>query len=112
MDIDVRWQSLRFGTLRLAAMTATLALGVAAAHAQSADQIYARLLDRPDDYQLNMAYGAAAEADPHSLRHAYAAYARAVLANPNDAAARAAYERVRQELLPPVTTVTATVGLS
>ncbi len=96
----------------LLAASVLLFLFPAGARSQSLDAIYARLLAHPDDYALNMEYGAAAEATPHSLRHAYAAYERAVLANPDDQNAREALRRVRLALLPKVTTVTVSTGAS
>jgi len=77
--------------------------------AESLEAAYTRLLSNPNDYALNMAYGAAAEA-AHELRHALAAYERAVLARPDDPTAREALQRVRLALLPDVTTVTVAVG--
>lgn len=93
-------------------LSTALMISVSGASAQSLDAIYARLLSNPDNYELNMAYGQAAESAPHSMRHAYAAYERAYLANPGDPKALEALRRVRARLLPNVTTVTVTSGVS
>ena len=79
--------------------------------AELLEAAYTKLLANPNDYALNMAYGAAAEAKG-DLRFALSAYERASIAKPDDPKAREALQRVRLALLPSVTAVTVSVGAS
>lgn len=101
-------------TLAAAAAAALLVgAGVASAQAQTPDArldaMLEPLLADPDDLELNLAYARAAE-DAGRLRHALAAYERAARANPDSAAARRGFARIRRLLSPTSTRFRLEVG--
>jgi len=79
------------------------------AGAQTADELYERLLSDPDNAELNLKFGKAAEREGNP-RHALAAYERASRGSPDNAEAYRAYERQRMLLSPPITSIEASFG--
>ncbi|MBC7767353.1 MAG: hypothetical protein H7124_01050 [Phycisphaerales bacterium] len=83
------------------------ALSVGAAHPQQAndlDMLGQRILDNPQDVDLNLRYAAAAEA-AGKPRLALVAYERILINDPTNEAARDGYERLRR-IIEPAYTVT------
>lgn len=77
----------------------------------SSDAEFQRLIANPDDPVLNRQFAAEAE-KRGELRHALAALERARAARPGDREIEAEYNRIRNKMLPPVTAITATAGVS
>lgn len=75
----------------------------------ASDAEFQRLLSAPDDPQLNRQFAAAAE-ERGELRHALAALERALNASPGDRELLAEYARLRNRILPSMTSVTMQVG--
>jgi hypothetical protein len=88
------------------------ALSVGLARAQETgdlDALGQRILDNPQDVDLNMSYAAAAEA-AGKLRLALVAYERILINDPTNDAARQGYERVRRSIEPGYTVSRIEVG--
>lgn len=75
----------------------------------ASDAEFQRLLSAPDDPQLNRQFAASAEARGE-LRHALAALERALNASPGDRELLADYARLRNKMLPSITSVTVQIG--
>lgn len=97
----------RRGLASILAGASLIALGAALAPAQAQQtsdlqDLFRQVLANPSDAAANIRYAQAAERQGE-LRKALAAYERIILANPNNAQARAEYERIKA-LLEPATT--------
>lgn len=99
-----------FRALLVAASVTALSIGVA--HAQQAgdlDTLGQRILDNPQDVDLNLQYAAAAEA-ANKPRLALVAYERILINDPTNEEARRGYERVRRAIEPSYTITRIEVG--
>ncbi len=99
-----------FRALLVAASVTALSIGVA--HAQQAGDLEAlgqRILDNPQDVNLNLQYAAAAEA-ANKARLALVAYERILINDPTNEVARRGYERVRRMIEPGYTIARVEVG--
>lgn len=99
-----------FQALLVAASVTALSIGVA--HAQQAgdlDALGQRILDNPQDVNLNLQYAAAAEA-ANKPRLALVAYERILINDPTNEEARRGYERVRRAIEPGYTITRVEVG--
>jgi hypothetical protein len=88
------------------------ALSMSLAHAQQPGELDAlgqRILDNPQDVDLNLRYAAAAEA-AGKPRLALVAYERILINDPENEAARRGYERIRREIEPGYTVARLEVG--
>ncbi|MFT3727016.1 MAG: outer membrane beta-barrel protein [Terricaulis sp.] len=97
--------------LLLAASVTAVATGVA--YAQQSDDLgdlAQRILDNPQDVDLNLRYAHAAEA-AGKPRLALATYERILINDPNNAEARSGYERVRRQIEPGYTTARLEAGV-
>jgi hypothetical protein len=94
--------------LLLAVSVNALAAGVA--RPQDAGDLNQRILDNPQDVELNLRYAHAAEEAGH-LRLALAAYERILINDPSNDEARQGYERVRRKIEPPYTVSRLEVGV-
>lgn len=94
-----------------AILAACLIVTPAQSQPLSADALYARILQRPDDVALNLAYGRMTEGS-EDIRHSYAAYTRAYQADPTNREALEGLNRARARLSPRVTSVTVDIGTS
>lgn len=101
----VSWVVRRLSLVGVALMT----FGVPAM-AQPAS-LFDRILANPDDPTLNMRYAELMLAQGN-MRHALAAYERALATDPHNREIRRAYKRVKRLLLPNVTTVTVDTGVT
>jgi hypothetical protein len=101
------------GLLRVLMLAASVtALSVGFAHAQQAgdlDTLGQRILDNPQDVDLNLSYAAAAEA-AGKPRLALVAYERILINDPSNEAARRGYERLRRIIEPAYTVTRVEVG--
>lgn len=100
----------RLGTLLVAA--SMIALSVGAAHAQQANDLAdlnQRILENPQDVQLNLQYARAAEAAGQP-RLALVAYERILINDPSNEEARRGYERIRRQIEPGYTVTRLEVG--
>ena len=86
-------------------------VGSSVVYAQSADELYEQLLRDPDNVDLNLDFGRAAEREGND-RHALAAYERAARSGGTDSAAYRNYERLRLRLSPPITSGRLSLGAS
>ena len=99
-----------FQALLVAASVTALSIGVA--HAQQAgdlDTLGQRILDNPQDVDLNLQYAAAAEA-ANKPRLALVAYERILINDPTNEEARRGYERIRRAIEPGYTITRVEVG--
>jgi hypothetical protein len=90
------------GALLVAASMIALSAGAARAQDQDANDLAdlnARILDNPQDVDLNLQYARAAEA-AGKPRLALVAYERILINDPSNSEARRGYERVRREIEP------------
>lgn len=96
--------------LLLAASVTALSVGVAYSQ-QTGDlqSLGERILDNPQDVDLNLRYAVAAEAAGQP-RLALVAYERILINDPNNAAARDGYERIRRIIEPSYTVTRLEVG--
>lgn len=101
----VRWQKW---------VIALIALGIAAGpgttRADDLQDAFKRVLSNPTDAEANFRYAELSE-QKGDIRKALAALERILIADPNNAKARAEYQRVRALLDPPSTRYTATLGV-
>jgi hypothetical protein len=89
-----------------------IALAAGTAHAQETNSLAdlnERILDNPQDVELNLRYARAAE-EQGVLRAALAAYERILINDPSNEEARRGYERVRRMIEPGYTVTRLEVG--
>lgn len=97
--------------LLIAASVVAISAG-SAAHAQQSDDLddlNQRILDNPEDVELNLLYAREAE-EAGVLRLALVAYERILINDPSNEEARRGYERVRRALEPSYTIARAEIG--
>lgn len=85
--------------------------GASGVNAQSADELFEEVLRDPDNVELNIDFGRAAEREGDD-RHALAAYERAVRSDRANGMAYRNYERMRLRLSPPITSGRLSLGAS
>jgi hypothetical protein len=99
-----------FGWRTFCLLIAALVCVVAPARASTQlDALYAQILRRPNDTQLNLQFARAAEA-AGVLRWALSAYERVTINDPGNAEAQAGLQRVRRKLQPNSSQVTVELG--
>jgi hypothetical protein len=86
------------------------ALSAAMARAQDLSALNARILDNPQDVELNLQYARLAEHEGH-LRLALAAYERVLINHPDNEEAKRGFTRVRRILEPAYNAVRVEVGV-
>jgi hypothetical protein len=85
------------------------ALSSALAHAQDLQELNDRILESPQDVELNLRYARLAE-QQGKLRLALAAYERVLINNPDNEEAKRGFARVRRTLEPTYTSLRLEVG--
>lgn len=106
------WQRSRLKYLWLAALVfcAAAAANFSPARASTQlDRLYAEVLKRPQDSELNLRFARAAEA-AGILRWALSAYERVTINDPGNAEAQAGLQRIRRRLQPDFSQVTLALG--
>ncbi|MCP5368666.1 MAG: hypothetical protein H6907_15730 [Hyphomicrobiales bacterium] len=103
------WLRRLAGALVGAAALAAAAAAAAAAQQEPPGDLFYRLLDNPDDVTLNLLYARQAE-EKNRLGRARAAYERILMADPDNAEARAALARIETLLTPDRTDVALILG--
>jgi len=78
-------------------------------HSAKLDALYAQILKRPQDTELNLRFARAAE-DAGVLRWALSAYERVTINDPGNAEAQAGLQRIRRKLQPDISRVTLELG--
>ncbi|ANP46462.1 surface lipoprotein assembly modifier [Candidatus Viadribacter manganicus] len=85
-------------------------ISISSSFAQDLGALSDRILDNPQDAELNFEYARAAEQQGH-LRLALAAYERVMINDPSNEEARRGYERIRRLIEPPFTTLNTEFGV-
>jgi len=85
-------------------------ISISSVFAQDLGTLSDRILDNPQDAELNFEYARLAEQQGH-LRLALAAYERVMINDPSNEAARRGYERIRRLIEPPFTTLNTEIGV-
>jgi hypothetical protein len=99
----------RLGVLRALLLAASaIALSATASRAQDLSELNARILEHPQDTDLNLQYAHVAE-QHGKLRLALAAYERVLINDPNNIEAQRGYERVRGIIEPAHTSLRVTL---
>jgi hypothetical protein len=78
-------------------------------HSAALDELYAAILQHPQDTELNLRFARAAE-DAGVLRWALSAYERVTINDPGNLEAQAGLQRIRRKLQPNVSRVTLELG--